>query len=201
MIDLETSRAKRLKAATQGVHQGLDDAIMAVRPFESRARYAQLLQIQRQFHLDIAPLYQSESLAALIPDLAARQRYDAVVADLSDLGTDPEVEPDEPVFKDLTGDIPTALGWLYVAEGSNLGAAFLLKAAASLGLSEEFGARHLAASPKGRANQWRSFTAALDAAELTQAQEARTVEGASAAFARVRALVDANFGKDRSAAA
>ena len=33
-------------------------------------------------------------------------------------------------------DIPTALGWLYVAEGSNLGAAFLIKEAEKLGLSE-----------------------------------------------------------------
>ncbi|WP_191554131.1 biliverdin-producing heme oxygenase [Brevundimonas aurantiaca] len=201
MIEAETSRAKRLKAATQSVHQGLDDAVMAARPFESRARYAEFLRIQQLFHRDVAALYQNEALTALIPDLAARRRYDAVIADLADLEAEPGVESDSPVFDDQIADIPAALGWLYVAEGSNLGAAFLLKAAAGLGLSEAFGARHLAASPDGRANHWRSFTAALDAAEMTQAQEDRATAGATAAFARVRALVEAHLGPDQSAAA
>ncbi len=201
MIETETSRAKRLKAATQGVHQGLDEAVMAARPFESRARYAEFLRMQQIFHRDVAALYKNEALTALIPNLAARRRYDAVIADLGDLEAEPGVESDSPVFEDQIADIPTALGWLYVAEGSNLGAAFLLKAAAGLGLSEAFGARHLAASPDGRANHWRSFTAALDAAEMTQAQEDRATAGATAAFARVRALVEAHLGPDRSAAA
>jgi heme oxygenase (biliverdin-IX-beta and delta-forming) len=187
MIETETSRAKRLKAATQGVHQGLDEAVMAARPFESRARYAEFLRIQQIFHRDVAALYKNEALTALIPDLAARRRYDAVIADLGDLEAEPGVESDSPVFEDQIADIPTALGWLYVAEG--------------LGLSEAFGARHLAASPDGRANHWRSFTAALDAAEMTQAQEDRATAGATAAFARVRALVEAHLGLDQSAAA
>ena len=79
-------------------------------------------------------------------------------------------------------DLPTALGWLYVAEGSNLGAAFLLKWAAALGLNETHGARHLAASPEGRARHWRSFTEALDGIELTQAEEGRVADGAREAF-------------------
>lgn len=91
-------------------------------------------------------------------------------------------------------DLPTALGWLYVAEGSNLGAAFLLKEAAKLGLSEAFGARHLAAAPEGRGLQWRTFTAALDALELSDDEEGRVVAGAEAAFRRVRGLVKDAFG-------
>ncbi len=63
------------------------------------------------------------------------------------------------------------MGWLYVVEGSNLGAAFLLKDAAKLGLGEEFGARHLAGAPEGRGLHWRTFTAALDEIELTEEEE------------------------------
>jgi heme oxygenase len=85
---------------------------------------------------------------------------------------------------------PEALGWLYVAEGSNLGAAFLLKEAAKLGLSESFGARHLADAPEGRGLHWRRFTAALDAVALSASEEARAIASANDAFARVRALVD-----------
>ncbi|MFN4011313.1 MAG: biliverdin-producing heme oxygenase, partial [Pannonibacter sp.] len=164
MTEVDTSRARRLKAATHGVHDGLDQAIMKAEPFASRDAYADFLRVQQLFHRDIAALYDAPELANKIPDLADRRRYQQVCADLADLSAAPAPEDDQPRFgPGEPVDAPTALGWLYVAEGSNLGAAFLLKAAAGLGLSAEFGARHLAASPEGRANHWRSFTAALDA--------------------------------------
>ncbi|MGG2475716.1 biliverdin-producing heme oxygenase, partial [Rhizobium sp. BR5] len=84
-------------------------------------------------------------------------------------------------------DLPEAMGWLYVVEGSNLGAAFLLKDAAKLGLTEEFGARHLAGAPEGRGLHWRTFTAALDEISLTVEEEERVVAGAEAAFRAVHA--------------
>ena len=86
-------------------------------------------------------------------------------------------------------------GWLYVAEGSNLGAAFLLKEAIRLELSETFGARHLAGAPEGRGLHWRTFTAALDSIALSQAEEDRVIAGAEAAFRRVQGLVDDIFGE------
>ncbi|MFN7110472.1 MAG: biliverdin-producing heme oxygenase [Brevundimonas sp.] len=201
MTEVDTSRARRLKAATHGVHDGLDQAIMKAEPFASRDAYADFLRVQQLFHRDIAALYDAPALANKIPDLADRRRYQQVCADLADLGAAPAQEDDHPPFAPGEPvDAPTALGWLYVAEGSNLGAAFLLKAAAGLGLSAEFGARHLAASPEGRANHWRSFTAALDALDLTVDEEARVMAGASAAFSRVRGLVDRTFWPGTAAA-
>ncbi|GLK50368.1 heme oxygenase [Brevundimonas intermedia] len=201
MTEVDTSRARRLKAATHGVHDGLDQAIMKAEPFASRDAYAGFLRVQQLFHLDIVALYDAPELANTIPDLADRSRYQQVCKDLADLGAAPAPEDDQPRFgAGEPVDAPTALGWLYVAEGSNLGAAFLLKAAAGLGLSAEFGARHLAASPEGRANHWRSFTAALDSLDLTADEEARVMAGASAAFSRVRSLVDRTFWPGTAAA-
>jgi heme oxygenase len=77
-----------------------------------------------------------------------------------------------------------------VAEGSNLGAAFLLKAAQGLKLSETFGARHLAAAPEGRGLHWKTFTAALDGVSLSGSEEERVMTGAHAAFARVQGQVN-----------
>jgi heme oxygenase len=91
-------------------------------------------------------------------------------------------------------DVPQALGWVYVAEGSNLGAAFLLKEAAKLGLSEEFGARHLSGHPAGRGLHWRNFVAAFNALPMSDDEEMQAAEGAKAAFRRVHGLVDAIFG-------
>jgi heme oxygenase len=158
------------------------------RPFESRERYALFLTVQHQFHRDIDALYSNPALDSLLPDLAGRRRFGDVEQDLGDLAVAVPTAATTPAF-DGNADIPTALGWLYVAEGSNLGAAFLIKEAAKLGLSETFGARHLAGAPEGRGLHWKTFTAALDSVDLDEAEEARMIEGARAAFRRVHGLV------------
>nr|WP_267898367.1 biliverdin-producing heme oxygenase [Pseudogemmobacter humi] len=181
------SRAARLRMATHTTHEALDQSIMAARPFDSVANYGRFLKVQHAFHRDVSPLYHVSALRDLIPDLGQRERVAAVTQDVADLGTDLPDYPEPPAGETL--DLPEALGWLYVVEGSNLGAAFLFRAALNMGLSASHGARHLADAPEGRAAQWRAFKAALDAAELSPAEEARVVTGARAAFARVRALV------------
>jgi heme oxygenase len=167
---------------------------MAHNPFENRDRYSRFLEVQHQFHRDIDALYSSRALDNLLPDLSGRRRLDLIDQDLSDLGVSVPDSMAAPALASDT-DLPTALGWLYVAEGSNLGAAFLLKEARKLGLSETFGARHLAASPEGRGLHWKTFTAALDAVKLSDADEERVNAAARAAFARVQSLVTDVFNR------
>ena len=186
---LETSRAKRLKAATNETHDRLDKSIMMQNPFESCERYGQFVKVQYLFHREIDALYSNPILDGMLPDLSGRRRFTLIERDLADLGAASPKADEPPVFV-TNADIPTALGWLYVAEGSNLGAAFLLKEAAKLGLSETFGARHLAAAPEGRGLHWKTFTVALDGLQLTGDEEDRVIEGARAAFARVQDLVE-----------
>lgn len=185
----DRSRSKRLKALTHDTHESLDQSIVARRPFEDLTRYARFLAVQYGFHRDIHALYDAPALRELLPDLEERRRLADIVQDLKDVGAATPYSPVAARFAPGEMDLPTALGWLYVAEGSNLGAAFLLKWSAALGLNETHGARHLAASPEGRARHWRGFTEALDAIELTEAEELRVVEGARAAFVRVHGLV------------
>lgn len=191
----EASRAKRLKAATRETHQRLDQAIMAGEPFAGRERYGLFVAVQHAFHREIDALYDDAGLDRMLPDLQGRRRLSQIEQDLSDLGIDVPAYDGQPAFAaGAAVDVATALGWLYVAEGSNLGAAFLLKDAQKLGLSEEFGARHLAGAPEGRGLHWRTFTAALDAVELSPAEEARVIAGAGKAFGHVHAQVSRVFG-------
>lgn len=186
----DATRIQRLKALTDATHQRLDTGIMSAQPFVSRERYALFLDVQHNFHADVAPLYHSPEIGKLLPDLTSRCRLDALRQDLEDVTGKPA-----PELSSQTGDLdlPTALGWLYVAEGSNLGAAFLLKEAVKLGLSEDFGARHLAGHPEGRGLHWRTFVAAYNGLELSEAEELRAAEGAKAAFRRVHSLVEQIF--------
>jgi len=185
------SRSKRLKAATHAAHEGLDQSIMTHEPFSSRERYAQFVKVQHGFHRDIDALYANAALDVLLPDLQGRRRLPLIEQDLADLGTEPAAFSSLPAFAaGEPADLPTTLGWLYVAEGSNMGAAFLLKwAKEKLDLSETFGARHLAGAPEGRGLHWRTFTAALDTVALSEDEEARVVAGAETAFGRVSGLV------------
>ncbi|PKP94623.1 MAG: biliverdin-producing heme oxygenase [Alphaproteobacteria bacterium HGW-Alphaproteobacteria-16] len=192
---IENSLAKRLKAATNDAHEGVDRSIMSAASFANRDRYAGFLAVQYLFHRDVDALYGEERLLALLPDLADRRRLPLVEADFADLGLSLPVADEAPVFAaDVDMDLPTALGWLYVAEGSNMGAALLRKEAAKIGLSDDFGARHLAPAPEGPAPHWRAFVAGLDAVRLTEEGEARAIAGARDAFARVQAHVDARIG-------
>jgi Heme oxygenase len=105
--------------------------------------------------------------------------------DLLDLGMDVP----------LTGAFPldaldreVALGTLYVVEGSSLGARVLYRQAKQLGLSDAFGARHLAAQAES-VERWREVVRLLD--EMPDLNLDSMVEASELAFAAVgRAFED-----------
>ena len=175
--------SKRLKHATREQHERVDHSIMALRPFDDLEGYARFLRVQYGFQQRCLPCYRHTQLADWIVDLSPRCRYAAVVRDCQDLGV--EVEKAKPTGAPLSEAPSHLLGWLYVNEGSNLGAAFLFKRAAGLGLSASYGARHLAPSDDGRGLHWRHFTQQLDAIALSEADIAQAVAGAKEAFAYV----------------
>jgi heme oxygenase (biliverdin-IX-beta and delta-forming) len=189
-IARDESRVKRLRDATHAAHERLDKRIMSAEPFSSRDRYGLFVMVQHCFHRDIDALYRHPVLDALLPDLQDRRRLHLIVRDLGDLGMEAPASNEAPVFNSGADDIPTAIGWLYVAEGSNLGAASLLEGAAKLDLGENFGARHLAGHPEGRWRHWRTFTATIDAAVFSPDEERRVIAGATTAFNRVHTLVE-----------
>jgi len=183
------SRARRLKAVSAAAHERVDTGVMQAAPFATPAKYADFLRFQYRLHRRVETLYADPALQPLLPDLADRSRLAALEADFGDLGLVPPEAPPGPALGRAE-----ALGWLYVVEGSNMGAAILAKEAAKIGYSSEHGARHLAGHPEGRALHWRRFTAALDAAELTEDEERRIEAAATAAFTHVEALIGEELG-------
>lgn len=185
------SRSARLSAATDALHEHLHTLVAAAAAFDDRERFARFALVQYQFQREVDPLYRRASLQALLPNLDARRRLPSLTADLSDLG----VLPPNSTTVDLAdvANDHTALGWLFVSEGSTLGAAVLLKRAQALGLSETFGARYLAAAPEGRGRHWKQFIEVLDTLELTADQDVDVIAGAMAAFRRFAELITREF--------
>lgn len=180
-------RSQRLNQITNEPHTKLDALVKAHAPFETQANFARFVVAQYLFQSELVPLYNDAELTVIVPDLPARCRAEAAKADLVDL----ETEVPAPVAGAVKSPSKAeALGWLFVSEGSKLGAAFLIKRAVGLGLSETFGARHLAEPAGGRAEGWKSFVKTLDGLELSAQQEAELDKGAIDAFNRFTVLLE-----------
>lgn len=182
-----TLRSQRVNQITKEPHSRLDALVKTHAPFDTQANFARFVVAQYLFQSELASLYNDAELTAIIPDLPARCRAEAAKADLADLDTDVPAPVPGAVNKPSQAE---ALGWLFVSEGSKLGAAFLIKRAGGLGLSETFGARHLGEPAGGRSEGWKNFVRTLDALELSPQEEAELDKGAIDAFNRFTVLLE-----------
>jgi len=175
-------RSQRLNQITHEPHSHLDNLVKSHDPFGSPERFSHFVAAQYLFQRDLEKLYNDPQLIRLVPDLPQRCRVEQAVLDLADLQR-ALPEGDDAIRNKVMGT-GEALAWLFVSEGSKLGAAFLLKRMPALGLSETFGARHLGEPEGGRAQGWKAFTAVLDSVELDAEQERLAEVAAIAAFER-----------------
>ncbi|NWB31596.1 biliverdin-producing heme oxygenase [Pseudomonas gingeri] len=182
-----TLRSQRLNQITNEPHTRLDHLVKAHAPFETQANFARFVVAQYLFQSELVALYNDPELIAIVPDLPARCRAEQAKADLADLDTEVPAAVAGAVSNPSKAE---ALGWIFVSEGSKLGAAFLIKRAVGLGLSETFGARHLGEPAGGRAEGWKSFIKTLDGLEFSAEEEAAVEKGAIDAFVRFTVLLE-----------
>lgn len=168
-----------LKTKTASQHEYMHQLMHQAQVFSDLQHYAQFTLGQYYFQQNVEHLFRHPEVSTLITDLDIRGRSQAALLDLNDLGIRPAVQE---LVTEKVG-FAEALGWIYVSEGSTLGAAFLFKQAQQqLGLSAEFGARNLVAYPEGRAKVWKHFINELDTAELSQNEQEQVIQGAKQAF-------------------
>ena len=188
-------RMTKLKQSTREVHEHLDRKIMYQDPFSNLSNYINFLSFQYHLMVYVAPIYQNASLAKLIPQLTQRDRLHLLVNDFEDL----KVKVPKPLNDQIPSSFSTeqALGWLYVIEGSKLGAAILAKHVSKLNLSAEYGAQFLAGPGIGRGHQWRAFMLAIEQLKLTPEQEKEVIHGACQAFKFANYLVEHCFSAEQ----
>ena len=184
-------RSQRLNALTHEPHARLDALVKSRDPFGSRESFARFVAAQYLFQYDLENLYNNAELAQIVDDLPSRARVEQARLDLADLNH--AVPQGDDSVRSRQHGLGAALGWVFVSEGSKLGAAFLIKRAEALQLSESFGARHLGEPEGGRAQGWKSFVAALDGVVLDAEQERQAEAGAIAAFNRFADHLERTF--------
>ena len=165
-------RRFELRNRTRRLHQKLDDAIGA---FGDRAEYCRYVSFLGAFRAAMDRVLHD---VVWPDDWAWRPTSisNALVHDAADLGLE-SVPPEGTAV--AIDDQSALLGALYVLEGSTLGARVLKTRAAALGLTGEFGARHLALMTRDL-SQWQSFLRRLDAEQDFDME--RAVETANAVF-------------------
>ncbi len=143
-------RRNALKEATSSAHAALDALVGG---FATVADYRRYLAGIAAFRLPVEAWLSTNTLPPAFADWQPGLVRDELKADLADLET-PEPETTLP-FSPPEGE--GVVGLLYVLEGSALGARLLAKRAEALGLSADFGARHLFSQARNFSN-WRAFS-------------------------------------------
>jgi len=187
MIKQQYPRMTKLRAITTDSHQSLDDKVMSCQPFENNENYVKFLKFQHKLMEKVAPLYRNKQLITVFNDLNSRCRLNYLEQDLADFK---QLVPANGNDEINALSLPAAIGWLYVIEGSKLGAAVLGKEVGKLNLSGEFGARFLAGPGNGRGNAWREFMQCVESIELSEQDEIKMLDGALNAFIYAHSCVD-----------
>jgi len=145
-----------LRQHTRSAHEALDRTIGVL---DSAAAYRRFLTgsyaHRRPVEAYLAGIAWPASFGAWRPTELAP----SIAADLADIGAD---LPRLSGF-DLSKDIASAVGVIYVLEGSALGARLIRRQAGALGYDENHGARHLARQE--RLGSWRDLLAIMERLE------------------------------------
>lgn len=167
----------RLRAATRADHQDLEDRLdifgRIATPQGRRDLVAGFHRLHAGVEAAIAPWVDD------LPDLdfAARRRSSRLAADLAALGEPTPPARSAPVVRSRG----TALGLMYVLEGSTLGGRVIRKRAVADGV-DLTGLSFLDAYGEAAGERWRSFLAVLERETATPAEREAAVRGGVAGF-------------------
>lgn len=168
-----SSRRFLLREQTCQQHSAVDTAVGS---FDTLERYRLYLQGLHAFRLPLEARLDEMPWPAHFSGWRPCFIGDLILRDMDDLN----VTMRAPAHNISIGrDLESLMGVLYVLQGSSLGARILYGRARDLGLSEAYGARHLAG--QAQSQDWKTYLQFLDSAP--QMDMDRVVEASRAAFA------------------
>ena len=170
-------RRLALREHTAAAHAALDARVGKLDTIEG---YGSYLLGMYGFRQPLETALAEIALPGCLGGWRSRPLAPAIHADLADLGH--AAVAAAPAALPRMGDPSSLLGVLYVLEGASLGARLLYRRARRLGMTERYGARHLALQAQG-AVYWRRFLALLEDAPAFDPGDAADAALATFAFA------------------
>lgn len=181
-------RRTALKLETADAHAALD---AMVGNFQTLDDYKRYLAGIAAFRLPVEAWLSNADMPTDLDGYQPHFVQRELEADLADLDTPPPT--DRPVF--IPPDGAGLVGLLYVLEGSSLGARLLAKRAEALGLSAEFGARHLFSQARNFSS-WRAFSERME--NVRGYDERTAARWANTAFDYARCAFESVLNVDHS---
>jgi heme oxygenase len=170
-------RRMALKGATRTAHDRVEAISEKGGHFDTMGGYKRYLAATWALRAEFEASLDASGAASVWPFWPERRIAHLVSSDMADLDVPPGQEP----IRRFRFDRAELLGALYVLEGSGLGARVIIGRIPHLGLSRDFGARHLYAQA-GSPGAWRDFTTLLDNADLSPEEEQACFTAAETTF-------------------
>jgi heme oxygenase (biliverdin-IX-beta and delta-forming) len=171
-----------LKAATAPYHERIDRLGSLYGMFNSLDAYRKYLEATWHSRLALETLLDVSDLRRVFSDWDNHKIQSELQMDYADLSDGEELQKPELQFDaGAPVDLPSAIGTLYVLEGSALGATLLIQRARLLGLDAGYGARHLA-KQVGNLAGWKKTVSLLETMSLDKKDEERCIEAAIDSF-------------------
>lgn len=168
-------------------HRALERAVERRDYFATPIGYQAYIRRLHGLYQWLEPALARAGVGEVVPDWPLRLKVPALTEDLAVCcgGWEPGAHSDvcEPTYPVVRTTGPgSALGVLYVLEGSTLGGALLARRAVRLGFTPVHGARFLNIYGRARSRMWRGFLSTLEATPLTSGEDADLVHAARTTF-------------------
>jgi heme oxygenase (biliverdin-IX-beta and delta-forming) len=184
-----------LKAATAPYHERIDRLGSLYGMFNSLDAYRKYLEATWHSRLALETLLDVSDLRRVFSDWDNHKIQSELQMDYADLSDGEELQKPELQFDaGAPVDLPSAIGTLYVLEGSALGATLLIQRARLLGLDAGYGARHLA-KQVGNLAGWKKTVSLLETMSLDKKDEERCIEAAIDSFRTFEINYEKAFGE------
>lgn len=183
-----------LKAATAPYHERIDRLGSLYGMFNSLDAYSKYLEATWRSRLALETLLDVSDLRRVFSDWDNHKIQSELQMDYADLSDGEELKKPKLQFDGgAPVDLPSAIGTLYVLQGSALGATFLIQKAGLLGLDAEYGARHLA-KQVGNRTGWKKTVSLLESMPFNKRDEERCTEAAIYSFRTFEINYERAFG-------
>jgi heme oxygenase len=189
--------AIRLKTETLQAHEDLEKHPNIIALGEGEMTLTGYSDVLRRFYPfwtlveDVA--YNRADVKSVLPDIDDRKLSQNLAADLRALNLTPA--PSCPPIT-WVNDLPSAMGTIYVIEGSTLGGRVIVKRVMDqLGLTPEHGCSYYSGYGSETGNKWKAFMAGLDACNFTDEECDRVVAAATKTFDALNAWLGSDLDK------
>lgn len=195
--DICSMISQEIKAATKEAHQKLEKTVvLRLKDIRSETDYAEVLKCFYTYFNAVERAIAPYITTSVLPDYAQRRNSSYIKKDIEDLGSSVAdlLVPKVPHIKNTV----TALGALYVLEGSIMGGPYIVEMLKKYGMDKGFGFFSGYGDDTGR--MWGAFTGVINEAAVTEEEQADIIRTADETFSMFGEVFQQHYAKESTSA-